>query len=72
MNAQRTAGRRVRTVEHDAGFGWIARSSRTDEEVLPGFRWTSRAIARTVVLEDKLFAAPATPAPQDTKGADHE
>jgi len=57
--------KRIRTVEHERGWGWIARHPVTGEEILPGFRWSSRAVARTVVLEARLLTA-------KTKGSDHE
>ena len=49
--------KRVRSVEYDPGFGWIARSPLTGEEVLPNFRWSSRAIARTVAAETRLLSS---------------
>lgn len=48
---------RVRTVEYDKGWGWIARSPFTGEEIIQDFRWASREVARTVVLETRLLAA---------------
>lgn len=48
--------RRVKTVEYDPGYGWIARHPRTGDEIIAGFRWASRAVARTVVLEAKLLS----------------
>lgn len=42
---------RIRTVEYDHGWGWIARNPYTGQEVLPDFRWTSRSVARAVVWE---------------------
>lgn len=50
---------RVRTVEHDPGHGWIARDPATGLEVLPGFRWASRSVARAVVTEARAPAAQA-------------
>ncbi len=44
--------RRVRTVEHDPGWGWIARDPQ-GHEVIPGFRWASRSIARCVAKDPK-------------------
>ncbi|WP_149344770.1 hypothetical protein [Neorhizobium sp. P12A] len=52
---------RIKTVEYEEGFGWIARHPVTGEEIIPEFRWASRAIARTVVLESRMFTEP-TPA----------
>lgn len=49
--------KRVRTVEYEPGWGWIARDPATGEEIIPDFRWASRDVARTVVLETKLLAA---------------
>ena len=40
---------RIRTVEYEPGWGWIARCPRTGKEVIHDFRWSSRAIARQVV-----------------------
>ena len=40
---------RIRTVEYEPGWGWIARDPRTGKEVIHDFRWRSRAIARQVV-----------------------
>lgn len=40
---------RIRTVEYEPGWGWIARDPRTGKEVIHDFRWSSRAIARQVV-----------------------
>lgn len=47
---------RIRTVEHDPGYGWIARDPVTGEEIMPEFRWASRAVARTVVAETVMLA----------------
>lgn len=52
------SGRRVRTVEYDPGYGWIARNPFTGREIPEdGFRWVSRSVARSVVLECKLLRA---------------
>lgn len=59
---------RVRTVEYDPGFGWIARNPATGEEIMPNFRWSSRAVARTVVMETVLLTKSAT---QEANGGDH-
>lgn len=48
--------KRVRTVEYEPGWGWIARDPATGEEIIPNFRWASRSVARTVVLETKLLS----------------
>lgn len=46
------AQRRVLTVEHDHGWGWIARDPRTGRGIPDDdFRWSSRSIARAVVRE---------------------
>ena len=37
---------RIRTVEYEPGWGWIARDPRTGKEVIHDFRWSSRAIAQ--------------------------
>ena len=42
---------RIRTVEYEPGWGWIARDPRTGKEVIHDFRWSSRAIAREVSRE---------------------
>lgn len=47
---------RVKTVEYDDGFGWIARNPFTGEEIMPGFRWASRSVARTVVAECRMLS----------------
>ena len=50
---------RIRTVEYEPGWGWIARDPRTGKEVIHDFRWSSRAIARQVVSGMRpLCAAP--------------
>jgi hypothetical protein len=49
---------RIRAVEHEAGWGWIARSPWTGKEIVEGFRWRTRDVARTVVEEDRLLNAP--------------
>lgn len=38
---------RIRTVEYEPGWGWIARD-RSGAEVIQNHRWPSRAIARSV------------------------
>ncbi len=48
---------RVRTVGHEAGWGWIARDPSTGVEVWPGFRWASRSVARDVVRDVRDLAA---------------
>lgn len=48
--------KRIKTVEHEPGEGWIARNPWTGQEILEtGWRWNSRAVARTVVAECRLF-----------------
>ena len=42
---------RIRTVEYEPGWGWIARDPKTGKEVIHAFRWSSRAIARQVVSD---------------------
>lgn len=51
MSAHTPGPRRVRTVEHEVGWGWIARNPDTGSEIWPGFRWASRSVARDVVRE---------------------
>jgi hypothetical protein len=51
--------KRIRTVEYDPGWGWIARSPFTGEEIPePDFRWRTREVARTVVQEQRIFNQP--------------
>lgn len=52
-NATAKASKRVRTVEHDPGCGWIARDPQ-GREVWPGFRWTSRSVARDVARQARM------------------
>ena len=40
----------MKTVEHDPGWGWIARDPQ-GREVIPDIRWASRAIARDVARD---------------------
>jgi hypothetical protein len=47
--------KRIRTVEYDPGWGWIARNPYTGEEVIKDFVWRSRSVARAVVAEAKLI-----------------
>jgi len=60
---------RVRTVEYDQGWGWIARDPATGEEIIKNFRWASREAARTAVTEARLFkdAKPFYPPPAQGK-----
>jgi hypothetical protein len=47
---------RVRTVEYDPGWGWIARNPYTGRAIPDeDFRWRSRSVARSVVLECRLL-----------------
>lgn len=55
---ERRVGRRVRTVEYEPGYGWIARDPITGREVIENFRWTSRSVARDVVRQAMLSATP--------------
>ena len=51
---ERRVGRnRVRTVEYEPGFGWIARDP-NGHEVWPDFRWASRSVARDVARQAKM------------------
>lgn len=45
---------RVRRVEYDPGYGWIARD-KFGVEYMDDFRWASRSIARAVVEADRAF-----------------
>jgi hypothetical protein len=49
--------KRVRTVEYEPGYGWIARNPETGQEVIENFRWASRSVARTVVAETRLLSS---------------
>jgi len=42
--------KRIRAVEYDPGYGWIARGP-DGNEVIENFRWTSRSVARDVVRQ---------------------
>ena len=42
--------KRIRTVEYDPGWGWVARDPQ-GREVIPNFYWSSRAIARDVARD---------------------
>lgn len=46
--------RRVRRVEREDGWGWIARR-RDGTEVWPDFRWASRSVARAVAWEADMM-----------------
>lgn len=46
---------RVRRVEKDERGGWIARDKFGVEYFDRGFRWNSRAVAWSVVNEDRAF-----------------
>lgn len=49
-------GERIRTVEYDPGWGWIARCPWSGFEIMcPGFRWNSRSVARAVVYESRVL-----------------
>jgi hypothetical protein len=52
--------RRVRSVEWEAGRGWIARNPTTGAEICPGIRWASRALARAAVHEAGKLGAGTT------------
>lgn len=58
MSASQASRKRVRTVEREAGWGWIARNP-DGSEVIPGFRWSSRCVARAVALDARIAAAQA-------------
>ncbi len=55
--------KRVRTVEYDPGWGWIARDPETGKEIIDGFRWRTRSVARAVVDETRMLGRPS-----DAKG----
>ena len=47
---------RVRTIEHDPGWGWIARNPFTGKAIFnDDWRWVSRSVARAVVTEARMF-----------------
>lgn len=47
---------RLKTVEYDPGWGWIASDPWSGFEIMdPGFRWNSRSVARAVVAEARLL-----------------
>jgi hypothetical protein len=50
--------KRVRTVERDSGWGWIARNPYTGREIIENHRWPSRSIARGVVEDCRTRRAP--------------
>lgn len=51
---------RVCTVEHEPGWGWIARCPWSGFEIPePGFRWNSRSAARSVVDERRAMGRDA-------------
>lgn len=47
--------KRVRRVEYDPGWRWIARDKFGLEYMETGFRWSSRSVARDVVEQDKAL-----------------
>jgi hypothetical protein len=55
--------KRVRTVEYEPGWGWIARNPWTGEECWPDFVWASRSVARAVVDDYRRAGPPKTPKP---------
>ncbi len=50
--------KRIRTVEYDPGWGWIARNPWTGKEVIEGFVWRTRSVARAVVEEARRLSKP--------------
>jgi hypothetical protein len=50
--------KRIKTVEYDPGWGYIARNPRTGKEVIEEFRWRTRDMARAVVAEARLVSNP--------------
>lgn len=64
--------KRVRRVEYDPPWGWVARK-RDGTEIGPGgeqgFRWTSRSVARCVVQEHDLLEADRNKRKRKTKRA---
>lgn len=58
----------MRRVEHEPYEGWIARDRRGAEIGGEGFRWSSRSVARAVVLETDMIEdqrAGVIPTPAD-------
>lgn len=48
--------KRIRTVEYDDRWGWIARSPFDGHQLGgDGFYWRTRDVARTVVGEERMF-----------------
>jgi hypothetical protein len=58
---------RIKTVEHDPGWGWIARDPWTGEEVWPNFVWRTRDVARCVVEQARRRGPPADLQKAETK-----
>lgn len=52
--------KRIKSVEHEEGWGWIARNPFTGEEIMKDFRWTSRSVARSVVAECRMMTRHST------------
>ena len=50
--------KRIKTVEYDPGWGYIARNPRTGKEVIEEFRWRTRDVARAVVAAARLVSNP--------------
>lgn len=48
--------KRMRSVEYEPGWGWIARGP-DGREVLPEFRWRTRSAARDVAKEARALVA---------------
>lgn len=51
---------RIKTVEYERGYGWIARNPWTGEEVIEDFVWSTRSVARAVVQEARLLGKPSS------------
>lgn len=49
--------KRIKTIEYEPGWGWIARSPWTGKEVLDNFRWRTREVARDVVRQARLLGS---------------
>ena len=57
LGAGAEARKRVRAVEYEPGWGWIARGP-DGKEVLADFRWRTRSAARDVATNARDLAAP--------------
>jgi hypothetical protein len=55
-------------VSHEPGWGWIVTANDGTEVIEQGWRWSSRAVARTVKAECEMFGhRPNKPGPDSTR-----